>query len=395
MLKANIEMGIASLLSAKQRSLLALLGIVIGIGSVIALVSIGFIYKNEILKQYKELGTDYISISKGYNATHGEDEDTPKIQMPTVLQLTSFVPSVIQVAPMGTNGDRYTYQGEQYSASIIGTTNEFLRINRLVIKEGRFISDLDMKMNYVVIGDELATKMKEKGVTKIIGVEIKMKDTLFTIIGVLEKTSSGGLRPFNANRSLIMPYSTFTGIFDNAEISNILARVGEKETAAQVSEDITNYFKLRAPDIQVEVQNAEEIIAQMAKQMQMITMFLFVVGCIALTVGGIGVMNVMLVSVAERKKEIGIRRAIGALRRDIQTQFLVESIVLCILGGIFGLMAGIGTSYFAAKHFQWEFQISIFAIFLGIGVSTFVGVAFGFFPARQAAQLDPIVALRS
>lgn len=150
-----------------------------------------------------------------------------------------------------------------------------------------------------------------------------------------------------------------------------------------------------AKGLTVQVQTAEELIRQMQTQMRMFTLLIGVIGCISLIVGGVGVMNVMLVSVSERKKEIGIRRALGAQQQDIRNQFLAESVILCSVGGIIGIMIGIGASYIVARFFDWGFLISNIAVVLGVTVSFIAGVFFGFYPARQAARLNPIDALRA
>lgn len=392
-IKANIEMGMRSLLASKQRTLLALLGIVIGIGSVIAMVSVGIIASEHALKQFKEMGTDYFVVSKGWGGGFGEN--APKITLEQAVELPHRVANILESTPMGSSGTNFTYQGQNYSAQVLATMGNFLTINRFTIKEGRYLSDLDVNMNYCVVGSETIDEMKEKGVTKFVGDEFMFRDRLFTVVGVLEKTASGGMKPFNANRSIMIPISTFMRSFEDPEISNIIGRIKPGAVAKEVADDIKNYFHLVDPQLEIEIQTAEELIEQQNKQSQLFTLLLAAIGSISLIVGGVGVMNVMLVSVSERKKEIGIRRALGALQRDIQLQFLMESLVLCLIGGFIGLLIGIGASYFLAEHNGWEFMISKAAILLGIGVSTGVGLFFGYYPARQAAMLDPIVALRS
>lgn len=392
-IKANINMGLRSLLGAKQRTLLALLGIVIGIGSVIAMVSVGIIVQAHSLKQFTEMGTDYIVVSKGWGG--GSGESAPKITLDQAVELPQRVSSILEATPMASSGTNFTYEGQSYSAQILATMGNFLSINRFKMNEGRYISDLDINMNYCVLGSDIVAEMKEKGVTTFLGIDILFRDRLFKVVGLLDKTPLGGLKPFNANRSIMIPISTFMRTFEDPEISNILARMKPGAIAKEASEDVKNYFRLVDPALQIEVQNAEELIQQMEKQSQMFTLLLGAIGSISLIVGGVGVMNVMLVSVSERKKEIGIRRALGALRRDIQLQFLIESLVLCLIGGLIGLIMGIGVSYFIAKHNQWDFMVSNIAIVLGVGVSTAIGLFFGYYPARQASMLDPIVALRS
>lgn len=392
-IKANINMGIRSLLASKQRTLLALLGIVIGIGSVIAMVSVGIIASEHALKQFKEMGTDYFVVSKGFGGSFGEN--APKITLEQGIELPYRVANILEATPMGSTGTNFIYQGQNYSAQILATLGNFLSINRFKMQEGRYLSDLDVNMNYCVLGSEVVDELKEKGVTQFLGIEIMFRDRLFKVIGLLEKTPGGGMKPFSANRSIMIPISTFMRSFEDPEISNIVGRIKPGAIASEVAEDIKNYFHLVDPQLEIEVQTAEELIQKQNEQSQLFTLLLASIGSISLIVGGVGVMNVMLVSVSERKKEIGIRRALGALRRDIQMQFLIESLVLCLVGGLIGLGIGIGASYFLAQHNGWDFMISKAAILLGIGVSTGVGLFFGYYPARQASMLDPIIALRS
>lgn len=392
-IKANVNMGIRSLLASKQRTLLALLGIVIGIGSVIAMVSVGIIASEHALKQFREMGTDYIVISKGWGGGFGEN--APKITLEQAIELPHRVANILEATPMGSSGTNFIYQGQNYSAQILATLGNFLSINRFQMAEGRYISDLDVNMNYCILGSEVVDELREKGVTKFLGIEIMFRDRLFSVIGLLEKTPSGGMKPFSANRSIMIPISTYMRSFDDPEISNIIGRIKPGALASEVAEDIKNYFRLVDPQLEIEVQTAEELIQQQNKQSQLFTLLLGAIGSISLIVGGVGVMNVMLVSVSERKKEIGIRRALGALRRDIQMQFLIESLVLCLVGGMIGLAMGIGASYILAQQNGWDFMVSKAAILLGIGVSTAVGLFFGYYPARQASMLDPIIALRS
>jgi len=390
-IKANVVMGLTSLYAAKQRSILALLGIVIGIGSVIAMVSIGTIAKEESLRQFLESGTDYVVISKGW----GGDSESAEITEKNADELPQRLTSLKLATPMGRSGGQMIYRGQNISASILAVKNAFMFANRFKIKDGRFISDLDKNMPYCVVGANVARDFKKKGATKVIGSEFRLNDRLYTIVGILEKAPSGGMRPFNVNRAIMIPLSTFMRNFEDANIENIIARMKDDVTTEQVVQDVKNYFKLRAPGLSLEISTAEELIEQMNKNAQMFTILLGGVGAIALVVGGIGVMNVMLVSVTERRKEIGIRRALGALQRDIQMQFIIESLVLCFVGGIIGVVIGIGSSYVFANINEYNFIISSNAITLGVAVSTCVGIFFGYYPARQASKLDPIVALRS
>ena len=218
----------------------------------------------------------------------------------------------------------------------------------------------------------------------------------FTIIGTLDRvTEGGGIRPYGLNKSVIVPLSTAAKNFDRPGIDTFLARVDEGVTTAMIRQAVQTYFLPKYPDAGISVQTAEEIIATMQSQMRLFTLLLGAIGSISLIVGGIGVMNVMLISVTERRREIGIRRALGAFQSDIQSQFIIESVTLCSIGGIIGIFLGVAVSYVFSHVNHWTFTVSYPAIVMGFGVAFAVGVFFGFYPARSAAKLDPITALRS
>lgn len=203
------------------------------------------------------------------------------------------------------------------------------------------------------------------------------------------------MRPYGLNTAAIVPISTAMRSFQNTEMNRFMARVIGPSNPQNVRWAIQDYFRKKGKGLNVDIRSAEELISNMKKQMQLFSLLLAAIGSIALIVGGIGVMNVMLISVTERRKEIGLRRAIGAQQEDIQAQFIFESVALCLIGGIFGIILGIVVSYLFARFSNWEFLISYQAIILGFGVATAVGIFFGYYPARSAAKLNPIKALRT
>jgi putative ABC transport system permease protein len=390
-IKSNIEEAVKSLYGAKQRTILALFGIIIGIGSVIAMVSIGTIVEAESLRQFKDMGTDILSIQKGFGGGPAKD-----ISIKDALEIPLTCSSIARVAPYIQAGLETWYAGKKVFGPCMGVTESFQDLNKIQVQHGRFISDLDGFVYFAVLGKEKAARLAELGLRDPVGKKFKLGDFIFKVVGVLERLpGGGGMRPHGINDSVLVPINTATRIVENAEISSIMARMtpGFHNTDAQVQ--ITDYFDRRVRGLELEVRSAEELIEQMEKQMKLFTLLLGAVGSISLIVGGVGVMNVMLVSVAERRKEIGIRRALGAKRKDIQSQFLIESIILSLIGGIFGILIGVSASYIIAHFSKWQFMVSTMAILLGFGVSSAVGVFFGFYPARQASRLDPIAALRS
>lgn len=396
---SNLKEAARSLLSSKQRTILALIGIVIGIGSVIAMVSVGRIVQDEALRQFKEMGTDILTIEKEFGgAPSGPPGSATKsaLRLDTILAIPGRCPGIAQVAPSVRGSGDISFNGKKLErAAPMGVTASFLNINKLTMGEGRFLSDLDEQSRYCVIGSQVASELQKQGATQLLGSKIRIGDNLFTVIGVTNEVPQGGMRRFEPNEMIYLHITTGLRVFKNAEISSITARVSVGTTNNTARDQVMAYFASLGMGSAVRITSPEEIIAQMEKQMQMFTLLLGAIGSISLIVGGVGVMNVMLVSVTERRREIGIRRALGAKRSDIRGQFLIESVILSLIGGLFGIIFGLGASWLIAHFANWQFSLSVGAILLGVGVSNAVGIFFGYYPARQASLLDPIVALKS
>ena len=393
-LRGNVREAASSLYAAKQRSLLALIGIVIGIGSVIAMISVGTIVKVAALKQFQELGTEILTIRKGYGGEEGGRRAV--IRLPDARALAEELSSIVAVAPSIRSGGTFTYSGKKVgTGELLGVTRSFANLNKLPVASGRFISDLDFRRYFCVVGAEIARAMRQAGAERIVGESIRLEGRIYTIVGTLGSTTGWGMRQFDANRAAFVPITTAERTFDEREIRDVIARMRPDADHLAVASEVREYFRSKADGLAVEVESARRLIEQMQKQMRMFALLLGAIGSISLIVGGIGVMNVMLVSVTERRREIGIRRALGARSGDIQSQFLIESVILSLLGGLFGVALGIGGSYGICRFSDWTFMISPTAVALGVGVASAVGVVFGFWPARQAARLDPIAALRA
>lgn len=395
-LKNNVAEAARSLYSAKQRTLLALIGIVIGIGSVIAMVTVGKIVQEESIRQFKDMGTDLLTIEKEYSGGGKPAKNGSGImKLKDIMAIPASCPGIAIVAPtFNAPGSGTVYGGKKIqSAALVGVTESALVINKLRMLQGRFLSDLDEQSRYCVLGYGVYNEIVKLGGREVIGGTIRNGEAILTIIGVLAPVPEGGMRRFNANESVFIPITTAMRMSPETEITAINARVTPGVANNAARSQVRTYFSSRK--LGVRVTSPEEIIAQMEKQMQMFTLLLGAIGSISLIVGGVGVMNVMLVSVTERRREIGIRRALGAKRGDIKGQFLIESIILSLIGGFFGIVFGVGAARIIAHLAHWQFMLSLSAILLGVGVSTGVGIFFGYYPARQASLLDPIVALRS
>jgi putative ABC transport system permease protein len=393
-LKTIFIEALSSLWRSKQRTVLAVAGIIIGIGSVITIVSVGTIVQEEVIKQFTEMGTDVLTLTKGNDTRTGSG---PKIglRLADSLNLPGYCPGVKNTAPYTRLYGTLKFEGNRMDIPALGVTESFKSINKLTLTSGRFISDLDVFMYYCVIGEDVMKKLKTQGLTDVIGAKVVYKNLIFNIVGVVAGVSGNKIRPPEINRGILIPVTTAMRISNSHDVEKVIAKLTPKVDEKTAIAQIRRYYKTVANGLAVQVQTAEELIRQVQQQMRLFTLLLGLIGSISLVVGGVGVMNVMLVSVSERKKEIGIRRALGARQQDIQRQFLTESVILCCAGGIIGIMIGIGASYIIARYFGWGFLVSKPAVLLGVAVSFIAGVFFGFYPARQASRLNPIDALRA
>ncbi len=387
--RANVKEAAASLISARQRSLLALLGIAIGVGSVIAMMSVGVIVRDEGLRQFKELGTDILSIRIRRAAPHLAALVTPE----DAFRIAAL-PTLAAAAPYMTTQGRISIAGRAaQDVTVVGTTASLADLDKLSIATGRHISDLDTRRYYCVIGAAVASAMREAGFEKVVGEAVRLDSAVYTVVGVLKRIPQGKRR-YDPTRSVLIPISTAQRVFTRPAVRNFTARMKPGAHHLAATQEVNDYFRRKSRDLRVRVRSAEQLIEQMYKQMRLFTLLLGSLGSISLLVGGIGVMNVMLISVAERRLEIGIRRAIGARRADIQSQFLIESVMLSLAGGAVGMGAGIAATWGICNFAGWTFQISATAMGLGMAVATACGVFFGFYPAWQAARLDPVATLR-
>ena len=396
-LKANVKEAMVSLYSAKQRSVLALVGIVIGIGSVIAMLSVGTIAKHQSLERFRELGTDYLTIQvRGRSPAPGAPGAGSGLRLEDAVGLPEGTSSIAGAAPWSQGYGTVVYGGKKIAdAPVLGVTGSFLALNRLPLAEGRAISDLDFRRAHCVVGAQIALSLRRAGAKQAVGETIRLQDRICTVVGALRATPRWGMQPFDAGRAVQIPVSTAARLFPQQGVSQMIARMKPEVHHTAATTEVQDYFRRKAPGVAVTVQSAQKLIEQMQRQTQTFALLLAAIGSISLIVGGVGVMNVMLVSVTERRKEIGIRRALGARRFDILSQFLTESVVLSLIGGVFGILTGVGGTWLFCHFSGWQFLVDPTAAAMGFVVACGVGVLFGLQPAHQAARLDPIAALRS
>ena len=382
-----------SLWSAKQRTLLALTGIVIGVGAVIALLTTGSIARSEALKQFQTLGTDMVSVID--ISPRGNNNEMRRVLKISDADALVGLPSVLAAAPY-TFDSAIAAMPNQGSVSVskVGVTADFADMHDIATAEGRFISSFDGLNAFAVLGAGIAWRLRDGGLKVEVGSYLRVEQDVYLVVGLLAPSSGKGPPGMLVDESLLLPIELAVRERANEELRSITLRIGQDVHYLDATEEIQGHFALVAPQMNIRVDSPVPLIEQMEGQMRLFTLLLGAVGGIALVLGGVGVMNAMLSSVGERRLEIGIRRALGAKRGDVRLQFLAESVLLCLMGGVLGAGLGIGASLLICMYSGWSWQWSFTALALGLGTSCAAGIFFGYHPARQAARLDPVVAMR-
>ncbi len=388
--------GLRNFYHAKLRTLLALLGVLVGTASVVAMVLGGELATNEALKQFKSLGTDLLALTfsnAGENfSSQGKLES---ISLTQALTLTDAHPQIAEVAPYIQLFQPISYEGQTINGSILGVTHHFAEIAKIKLQAGRFISLLDKYQFYCVIGRDIYQALKKNSVREPLGQYLQMGKNIFVIVGIIDDWPENNFIYADVNHAILIPLLTATTMSQYAVINNILLRLKPNADIFSVETNLSQTIEKIYPGKRLDYRSAKELIAKMQKQSEILTVFLGLIGGISLIVGGIGVMNIMLVAVSERRREIGIRMAVGARRKDIGVLFLMEAVMLSLLGGILGVILGILIAYVIAQCWNWEFTLFFWPPITGFSVSVAVGIFFGFYPAYQATKLNPIDALRA
>jgi putative ABC transport system permease protein len=391
----HCQQALVNLTSSKLRSFLAVLGILVGTAAVVALISCGQLATEKALEQFKALGTDLLAVAvyqKTPNKSHSGDDSLSVAQW---QQLAERIPYIVKIAPYSTAYQPLSFQGKVMQGVVIGADENLAGIVQVALSQGHFVSFLESFEHFCVIGDGLARQIKEISMDDPIGKQLRVGQSLYTIIGIAERWKENGFFNEDINQAAIIPLAGITLVSKDAKINNAVILLKPDSPIDEVIEEIKQIISSQAPKLSVFPRSAKQIIASMESQGRIFTLLLAVIGGISLLVGGIGVMNVMLVSVSERKKEIGIRKAVGAKNSEIQALFLVESVMLSLLGGILGVILGLIFTRVVAYFSGWNFSIYWLPPIAGFLVSAATGIFFGFYPARRAAKLEPMVSLRS
>jgi putative ABC transport system permease protein len=399
---STVRIAFRALQRNKLRSVLTALGIIIGVGAVVAMVSIGNGAKAQVEEQIASLGENVILIFSGSVTSSGirtgwgsagtlkiEDADAIRREVPGVIAVSEEIISTSQVSAGNQN----------WFTRIYGESPEYFDIRQWPLTDGAIFTPQDVRSanKVCVIGRTTASQIY--GLESPIGQVLRIKGVPFLITGVL---TPKGLSPQGTDQDdiVIMPYtSAMKRVIGGTTLRGINVQVASPSDLTPAQDQITELLRQRhniraGRDDDFTVRNQQEIAETATATSRIMTLLLGAIASVSLVVGGIGIMNIMLVSVTERTREIGVRLAVGAHGRDILTQFLIEAVSLSLVGGVIGILLGLGTSRVLSVVAHWPTLISIPSIIAAFFVSAAVGIFFGFYPARQAAQLDPIEALR-
>ena len=400
MYKESFLMAWASLIANKMRSILTMLGIIIGVAAVIALVSIGNGVKQDIQNSISSLGSNLLMVMPGAPRTPGVRPSTGSMKSLKVsdYEAISKLDGVKAASPM-TNGSYVViYQNKNWTTSVSGVSYNYLDVNNWSMKSGRFLSEKNVqnRERVAVVGKTVVKNLF--GDEDPVGAEIRVKNIPFRIIGVLNSKGSGAMGN-DQDDMVVIPYTTAMERVEGVDYLRMIYVVGKDENGIdRLQSDIENLLRVRhgIKDTNLDdfnIQNMNSIMETMEETTGTLTLFLGAVAAISLVVGGIGIMNIMLVSVTERTREIGVRKALGATYSVIVTQFLIEAVVISLMGGIIGIILGIGSSKLIGMASGMSTVISIPTIVMSFAFSMAIGLIFGIYPARKAAKLNPIDAL--
>ena len=394
----SVLMAWNSIVSSKMRSLLTMLGIIIGVFAVIVLVSIGYGVRSNIEKNISSLGSNLLIVMPGSSRSAGVRSAAGSMQTLTYKDYEAIkkLPNIESAAPSVKTSYVVVYGNKNWTTSVVGVTDDYAKVRNLSVESGRLWTETEFNKRdrVAVIGTTVATQLF--GDESPLGKKIRINNDPFTVIGVLE---SKGYSFSDQDDRILAPFTTVQErMMGITYVSTIELTTVNSNVMTQVQSDITNLLRTRhqiqtGQDNDFSVENSQDILKTMESTTSTLTLFLGSIAAISLVVGGIGIMNIMLVSVTERTREIGIRKALGATYHMIIIQFLIEAVTVSVAGGIIGILAGIGISWLVSSLTSLSTVITALPIIGSFFFSVIIGLVFGLYPARKAAKLNPIDAL--
>lgn len=394
-----IKIAFRGLMANKMRSFLTMLGIIIGVGAIIAMLSIGEGAKKQVTESIQRFGTNLLRVRPGAaRQRHVHSGEVETLTLADAHAIEEKIPYVVAVVPTVMNMAQVKFANKNASTSVTGTTREYPEVNNYSVGDGRFINRSDVKImaKVVALGTTVKNELFGEGVA--VGKYIKVNGVNFMVVGVMKSKGQSSWR--DPDDQIFIPITTSQKrLFKKDSINNIYLQVEHVDRIQAVKDSVDKLLRTRhriaaGTDSDFNVRDYTEFISSLKEISQTFTILLGGIAAVSLLVGGIGVMNIMLVSVTERTREIGIRMAVGAKRKDILLQFLLEALVITFMGGIIGIIVGALISYGVSNFGGWDTEITPSSILLAFLFSVIIGLIFGIFPARKASYMDPIEALR-
>ena len=393
------RLAIGAVRTNKLRSVLTMLGIIIGIAAVITMVALGRGAQQAVQERIQALGTDLLTIRPDYRSRVGVKAGEVKLTLEDAEAILEKVPTVAEVVPEMRGTTQVEFGSSNVAVTVTGTTPNWMAVNRFQIHYGRFLEPMDVegRRKVAVIGAGVLPDFKvEAG--DLLDQEVMIRGLRFRVIGVMRE--KGGAGWHNPDEQILVPISTARlRVFGHDWLRSITAQVvtpaSLNKAIMDVEKALRRQHRIRnSQENDFRIYNTSSLMSTYQETSRTFAYLLAAIAAVSLVVGGIGIMNVMLVSVTERTQEIGLCKALGATRRLVLSQFLAEAIVLCVAGGALGIAVGFGASSLLAQAAGWRTMVSGTSVLLALGFSAAVGVFFGLYPAARAAQLDPIEALR-
>jgi putative ABC transport system permease protein len=398
-----ISVALGALRANKLRSLLTMLGIVIGVGAVIAVVALGTGAQQAVKDRISALGTTLLTVNPGQQRGQGVaiGGAQQRLTVEDAKAVDEHAMHLLGVQPEMRSMQQIVFGNKNASTQIIGTTPNYLEVRKYKLQTGRMFTaaDDEGRQRVAVVGNTVINNLGLTTPDALVGETVRIRGTQFTVIGVM--APKGQANAFqDPDDEILVPIQTARFRVNGSDRLASISALAESEDAipdamAEIQRVLRRQHKIRQglPD-DFQIRNQADILQTTQETTQVMTYLLSGIAAVSLLVGGIGIMNIMLVSVTERTREIGIRKALGATRANILLQFLIEAVVLCLLGGMMGIALGAGGAVVMSRTAGWSTQVSPGAIIMAFAFSAFVGLSFGVWPARRAAVLDPIAALR-
>ncbi len=397
------KIAIKALGNNKMRCFLTMLGVIIGVGAVIAMLAIGQGSKNSIKAQISEMGSNMIMIMPGAERRGGVRQSSEDMQTLTPEDYEAIVSQstmIDKITPMVSSSGQWVNGNNNYPSQAQGVNTQFLDIRQRKVSEGEMFSEADVKTaaKVCVLGKTLVRNLFPDG-SNPIGKVVRFGSIPLTVVGVLDEKGYNTMGQDQDDMALV-PYTTvMKRMLAIDYIQGLQASALDEDmtegTISEIREILRESHKLRTEQADnFTIRSMQELAEMISSTSSMMTVLLAAVAGISLLVGGIGIMNIMIVSVTERTREIGLRMSIGATGRDIMTQFLIEAIIISVTGGVLGIILGGAATWMIKLVANWPVQIEPFSVLLSFVVCTVIGVVFGFYPAAKASNLDPIEAIR-